>query len=357
MLRKRWPNLRHYHTRLTLLTLAAVLSGCGGNNAPQNVEPPPQPVTPSRASTLYVSAAAVPGSIVSVPALANGTVAARTDIFGPNPLIAYNFFVSLDAQGRTWTSNCLNLGGSSGPLDAFAPRATGNVKPVVSIGGSNTTFFGCQTGIAFDSAGNVYAGDIANRPPEFPGGHIAIFGPHANGNVAPERVIAGPKANFHSPTGIALDAFGDLYVADSALGYPLPGDVQVFAAGASGNALAERTIAGPLTGIETPEGIAFDLQGNLYVANTGGNSITVYAPGATGNVAPIRTIAGPNTLLASPVGIAIDNAGYVYVGNQDFENPVPVLVFGPGANGNATPVQQITITATRFFYPAGIAIR
>ena len=60
---------------------------------------------------------------------------------------------------------------------------------------------------------------------------------------------------------------------------------------------------GASTGLNGPTGIALDAAGNLYVANTLGNSITVYAPGASGDAAPVATISGGHTGLNGPIGI------------------------------------------------------
>ena len=64
------------------------------------------------------------------------------------------------------------------------------------------------------------------------------------------------------------------------------------------------TIAGPLTQLSVPRGIALDAAGDIYVSNCTTSAITVYPAGANGNVAPIRTIAGPNTALGCPSQMA-----------------------------------------------------
>ena len=319
------------------------------------VVPIPSP-SPRQATTLYAGAAQVPGRLLSLPASSSGAIAPTTQIAGNSTGLAYNYFVAIDASDRLWATNCLNLAGSSGPVLAFDAADTGNVSPIVSIGGTNTGLSGCQTGVVVDGSGNAYVGDIANTS-AYPGGQVAVFASGQQGNVAPARRIAGANAGFHSPTGLALDRSGRLYVADSGLGYRFSGDVRVFAPGVTGNVAPVAAIAGSKTGILTPEGVAVDSQGNLYVGNLGNSSITVYAAGANGNVAPIRTIAGSKTLLDAVTGIAVDAAGYVYVGNQDATKNAPILVFAPNANGNVSPVQTITIQASQFGEPAGVAVR
>ncbi len=338
-----------------LLSLFA-LAGCGG---PANTLPYGNTVSgPPRAAALYVAAAQVPGSLSSMSATATGTVTPSTLIAGANAGLAYNFFAFIDPSGRLWTTNCLSLPGTNGPVVAFNAGATGNIAPAITIQGPATGLSGCQAGIATDSAGFVYVADISNVLPQFPGGQIAIFAPGAQGNVAPARVIAGPLANLHSPTGLYVDASGFVYVADSAQGFlSTPPDVQVFAPNSNGNLSSARVISGSNTNLAAPEGVVVDSAGNIYVANSGNNSIAVFAPNASGNVAPIRLIQGANTKLDAPCGLALDSAGYLYVGTLDAKTNGPVLVFAPNANGNASPFQSIFVNVPNYAAPAGVAVR
>src|SRR6202035_1067052 len=91
-------------------------------------------------------------------------------------------------------------------------------------------------------------------------------------------------------------------------------EILIFAAGLSGNvnvAPVEK-ISGYDTELATPTALAFDSSGKLYVANLL-SGITVYAAGAINDAIPIRTITGTNTKINEAVGIALDPLNRIYV--------------------------------------------
>lgn len=117
-----------------------------------------------------------------------------------------------------------------------------------------------------------------------------------------------------TPEGVAVDASGNLYVGiDTNTG----GEVLVFASGATS---PSKTITLPNPGNPNSnqiQSMTIDSLGNLYVAGstaagTSGvtssvASIFVYAPGATGTTAPLRTISGAATsLVPGPAGFGIE---------------------------------------------------
>ncbi|MBV8132242.1 MAG: NHL repeat-containing protein [Alphaproteobacteria bacterium] len=103
-----------------------------------------------------------------------------------------------------------------------------------------------------------------------------------------------------NPTGLAFDAAGDLYVANTA-----------------GNSVRKFSPPGvdlgnfATTGLNFPQGLAFDGTGNLYVANSGNDTVRKFSPTGIdlGNFA--------TTGLNSPDGLAFDSAGNLYVTNAD----------------------------------------
>ena len=69
-----------------------------------------------------------------------------------------------------------------------------------------------------------------------------------------------------------VDPSDNLYVSD------LPNDaVREFAAGKHGNIAPIRSIKGSKTQLDTPTGMAMDSHGTLYVANTHGASVVAFA--------------------------------------------------------------------------------
>jgi sugar lactone lactonase YvrE len=176
---------------------------------------------------------------------------------------------------------------------------------------------------------------------------INAFALNANGDVSPTRTLSGSLTMLDGPDGLALDSFGDLYVADS--GTPA---VTEYAAGANGDVAPTQTIAGSATGLVTPAGLAVDSSGQLYVANEAAQAVTVYAAGANGDVAPLRTITGPHTQLSQPWGLTIDAAGHLWVANYATS---ALTEYAATANADASPLATIGGGSTLLDNPMGLA--
>lgn len=101
-------------------------------------------------------------------------------------------------------------------------------------------------------------------------------------------------------------------------------------------------IAGDKTWLVSPNAIASDAVGNIFVANSlVTQSIAVFAPHSLGNVAPTRVIVGPAAKLTNEAIMAldVDESGRLYValgGTQE-----RILVFAAGAHDNVPPVQTL----------------
>ncbi len=97
------------------------------------------------------------------------------------------------------------------------------------------------------------------------------------------------------------------------------------------------TISGADTQLNGAEGIAVDAAGHLWVANSFGPSIVEFAAGANGDATPIAAISGADTLLDSPGSVALNTAGDLLVG----ESSGTLLRFAPGDSGDTAPVAVV----------------
>ncbi len=116
------------------------------------------------------------------------------------------------------------------------------------------------------------------------------------------------------------------------------------------------TISGATTTLNSPEGVALDSSGNIYVANFSSAAITVFAAGANGDVAPSATIQGAATNLNGPFGVALDRNDEIYVANR-LANTVVVYAAHPSGPTNSAPIATIGGGSTGVNSPFGVAVR
>ncbi len=255
-------------------------------------------------------------------------------------------------------STLAGAAGSSGTADGT----------LASTSAASTARLAQPAGIALYSAGNVYVADTGNSTIR----KISISGVSTLAGMAGTTGSTdgtGTSALFTNPTGLAVDLSGNVYVADSGNNtirkITTGGAVTTFAGKAGASGSADGTATAAL--FNNPTAIAIDGSGNLYVADTGNNTIRkITASGAVSTLAGTAGSTGSTDGFSSsasfsrPSGVAVDSLQNVYVadtGNStiravDFAGNVTTLAGSAGHSGSASGAG----TVARFNSPVGVAV-
>ncbi len=134
----------------------------------------------------------------------------------------------------------------------------------------------------------------------------------------------GINAKFYFPKGIALDASGNLYVADD-INHRIrkitpTGTVTTIAGSTSGSDDGD----GINAKFNNPRGVTLDAAGNIYVADAGNHRIRKITPTGTvstiaGSTVGVTEGIGTAAKFNTPAGVAVDASGNIYVADDENE--------------------------------------
>ena len=238
----------------------------------------------------------------------------------------------------------------------FAPLAgQGVVLDHTDGNGTSALFFNPQS-VAVDASGNVYvadSGDHTVRKITTAGTSSVLAG---TSGVAGYVDGSGSAARFDYPYAIAVGADYSVYVTDQ-----VDGTVRKITSGGVVSTLA--------TGLGGPEGVTVDASNNVYISDTNnsvirkipaGGAITLFAGSLTGTPGSADGTATAATF-NYPAGLATDSAGDVYV--ADFGNssirmitPAGVVTTIAGSPTGASGYTNATGKAALFNHPAAVAV-
>ena len=330
-------------TGTATLTLVAVPLACSGAVFSAVASNGINPDATSNGATLTVNPLGVAPTIVlqpldvTVAAPATGTFTAAAN-GTPSPTVQWQ--ISLDA-GVTWanisgattgsyTTPATTVADSGERFRAVFTNASGSIASnaaILTVTAAVSAGFNLPGGIAVDSAGNVYVADTANHTIRkiTPAGVVSTLAGLKGSQGSADG--AGSAARFNLPYGVAVDAAGNVYVADtgnSTIRTITPAGVVATLAG-SANVVGGADGTGSAATFAGPQGIAVDGAGKVYVADTLGNTIRTITPaGVVSTLAGLAGFGGSVDGTGSaarffkPISVTVDASGNLYV--ADFSN-------------------------------------
>jgi len=219
------------------------------------------------------------------------------------------------------------------------------------------------SGVALDSKGNLYFVDTMNNRvrkvelrPVYP--TMSCYNTTmttcmpTDMSVGAISTVIGENAQLKSPLGLAIDAQDNIYVADT-----------------DNNRVLKFSNTGVMSVIsdqvKLPAAVAVTPTGSVYIADTGNNRILSNASGAMNPLALKDALGTPSTsgssLLNSPQGIAVDASGNIFV--ADTNNNVvrkidptgtASIIAGNGFEGSASENAPAALAPLR--HPVGVAV-
>jgi sugar lactone lactonase YvrE len=301
----------------------------------------------------------------AVTTLAGSGVAGSKDGAGSAAQFIMLRSITSDSSGNLYVSEAL-----SSKIRKITPQ--GLVTSICGSGagaedgsGSAASFFN-PSGVAVDNLGNSYIADANNHKIRkiTADGMVTTLAGSSSGNGSTDGV--GSNASFNSPRGVAVDSIGNVYVADT-LNHKIrkitPSGAVSTLAGSGGNGSINGV--GAEASFNTPYGLAVDVSGNVYVADTLNRKIRKIT-----SAGEVTTLAGSGVFgssdgnattatFSSPYGVAVDEAGFVYVADSGSNKIRKITSTGNvttlAGSGSAGAIDGTGIAAS-FNFPRGITV-
>jgi uncharacterized protein (TIGR03437 family) len=264
--------------------------------------------------------------------------------------------VSVDPYGNVFVADTGNHRLRSIDVQGQIQTIAGTGTPGFSGDGgpATTAQLSSPAAVAIDPSGAIYVADTGNhviRKIDLSGNIATVAG---GGSQPPGPAPVGAlNVSLSHPRALATDLDGSLYIADDGAQMVLrldpAGSLQSIAgtgvAGFSGDGGAAATAQ-----LNGPMDVAVDASGNVYIADSGNQRIRIVNP--SGTIASAIQPGGPlpdgEPAPADPTSVTIQNGGTVFFADAGTlelygvqgNNPVPVAGSGSdGFNGDVRPAQ------------------
>jgi len=337
--------------------LALELAGCGGGAEQDSNGGPGE----SRQN----------GGVVTT--LAGSGAMGRTDGTGRAATFNHPRAVAVDASGVLYVADTDNQLIRKITQAGVVTTLAGSGLPGLANGTGAAATFANPTSVAVAPDGTVYVADTDNNCIRkiTPAGVVTTL---AGSGPRGKADGVGAEASFKSPYGVAVDANGVIYVADTnnfLIRKITPAGVVTTLAGSGQAGNANGT--GAAASFDSPRGIAVDATGTVYVSDGGNGLIRKITPAGV-----VTTLAGSGqdgggyadgigtaASFAGPYGIVAGASGTVYIADQAGSmirtvTPAGVVstlagLHDPNIGGGGGRVDG-TGAAARFFQPAGVTV-
>jgi sugar lactone lactonase YvrE len=254
-------------------------------------------------------------------------------------------------------------------------KVTGGIIATVAGGGTSGLLgdgkpatlarLDAPSGIALDEAGNLYIADRDHHRVRrvSPDGVITTVAGTGTGGDSGDGGQA-TSAQLRFPTDVAVDGAGNLYIADSGNHRvrKVTGGIITTVAGTGAAGLSGDGGPAGSAQLNTPQALALDRSGDLYIADSGNHRVRRVSPAGV-----ITTVAGTGVKgfsgdggpaglaqLANPLGVALDRAGNLYIadtGNRRVRRVAASAASadsaapGEGAGPGASPAGDTVVEA------------
>jgi trimeric autotransporter adhesin len=271
------------------------------------------------------------GGPASIPALSANTASP----FGVALDVSGNTYVAAQSQNRVFKID------SAGNLSI----AVGNGSGAYGGDGASAQAAALSgpTGLATDAAGNLYIADTLNnvirvvntsqspltvaKATVQPGSIATIAGTGFAGYD--QDGVSASSAKLNRPSGLALDKSGNVYIADQGNQRIRRVDVSTgiisTVAGTGVAGYNQDGVAAVTAELNQPSGVAIDASGNLYIADQGNNRVR----GVDASTGTISTVAGTGAAgydqdgvaattaeLNQPAAVTVDTSSDLYIADQ-----------------------------------------
>jgi uncharacterized protein (TIGR03437 family) len=272
--------------------------------------------------------------------------------------------VALDWSGNLWIAD-------TGTQRVRMVAAGGSIRTVAGTGTAGYNGDGIAAavaqlnnpmGLAADASGNLWIADTYNHRVRQvnPAGRIFTFAGTGTGGIGAGG-LAAAQTQLRGPRSVCADRVGTLFLVDTLNHRVLraaPSGAVETAAGTSVGGYGGDGGAPASAQLNQPGACVLDTAGNLYIADSGNNRIRKVSPGGT-----ITTVAGDgrSALLNAPRGVAVDGSGNVFISDTG-NNRIRMLdaagethtIAGAGAAGFAG--DSGPASAAQLNAPGGLAL-